>query len=115
MHTAKILALVPLLAVATAAVNGHCSGAHATGNWKEEGICISTSTCNRYHGQHIDDACPYDGDGIKCCLIGISPNTATNPCGGFSACRWLDSKGHCPSGLDLVRGKNHMFHKTRLM
>jgi len=52
-----------------AALNGHCTGSKATGEWKSDGICIKTSTCKKYKGTTKNGACPYDPDDVKCCLI----------------------------------------------
>ncbi|KAK0745686.1 hypothetical protein B0T18DRAFT_288977, partial [Schizothecium vesticola] len=72
------------------ALNGHCTGSKATGEWKKSGICIKTSTCNKYKGATKDGACPYDADNVKCCLI--------NECSGYpdglqyySSCDWTDN------------------------
>jgi hypothetical protein len=94
MRLSHVLALLPLAALTSAVSvmtpNGHCSGDKATGDWKKHGICIRDSTCtsSKYKGKHKDDACPYDADNIKCCLIGLETSYSTNPCGGSSYCTW---------------------------
>ncbi len=76
-----LVGLFPLTALA--ALNGHCSGT-ATGAYKDNGICVSTSTCSQYHGSTINGGCPSDGADIKCCLI--------DQCyGDESMCQWTNS------------------------
>ncbi|KAJ9157997.1 hypothetical protein NKR19_g3719 [Coniochaeta hoffmannii] len=75
MQFRYLVTLFPLTALAT--LNGHCSGSAATGVWKDNGICIKTSTCNSYHGQYKSGACPNDDDDVKCCIIGYYPNEET--------------------------------------
>jgi len=104
-----VLSLFPFAAIATP--NGHCTGSQATGNWGNDGICISTSTCSSYHGTYKNNACPSDSSDIKCCLIGLSPNEQ-NPCGGLSYCDWTANGcagtwktgkfSNCPSGMNPV-------------
>src|SRR5688500_4285083 len=72
MHVSIILAVLPLAALATP--NGRCTGDQATGRWKQSGICISTSNCRNRGGKTKNGACPFDGDDIKCCLIGVEPS-----------------------------------------
>ncbi|KAH8903355.1 hypothetical protein BR93DRAFT_201309 [Coniochaeta sp. PMI_546] len=86
MQLFYLISLFPLAALAT--LNGHCSGSAATGVWKDNGICIKTSTCNQYHGEYKSGACPNDPDDVKCCVIGYAPNAETNPCGKYSVCDW---------------------------
>lgn len=80
------ITLFPMAALAT--LNGHCSGSAATGVWKDNGICVKTSTCNQYKGQYKSGACPNDADDVKCCIVGFYPNEETNPCGVSSVCDW---------------------------
>jgi hypothetical protein len=82
------LAILPLAVIATP--NGRCTGDKATGFWKESGICISTSNCRNRGGKTKNDACPFDGDDIKCCLIGVEPSDV-NPCGEYSYCTWTEN------------------------
>lgn len=89
MHSFYLLALFPFSAMAT--LNGHCTGADATGDWGEYGICIYTSTCADYNGATTNGACPDDPDDIKCCLIGVGPSVSDNPCGGSSYCDWTSN------------------------
>ncbi|KAK0726288.1 hypothetical protein B0T21DRAFT_385591 [Apiosordaria backusii] len=103
MRSFYILAAFPLTAFA--AINGHCTGAEATGEWGSKGICIRTGTCNSYNGAYKSGACPFDGDDVKCCLIGRGPSSSTNPCGGASWCDWTSNScsgsrlsGYCPGG-----------------
>jgi len=103
MRATAILAVLPFVAVASASVNGHCTGAHATGDWGEYGICVSIGDCDHYGGKHTDNACPYDGDGIKCCVVGMGPDIMHDPCGGTSRCQWMNSNGKCDSGWSNVR------------
>ncbi|KAK3294134.1 uncharacterized protein B0H64DRAFT_433365 [Chaetomium fimeti] len=86
MHFSLLLAVLPLPALA--ALNGRCTGSKATGNWGEDGICISTSTCRSHGGEYKSGACPYDPENIKCCVVGVSPDGDQNPCGGLSWCTW---------------------------
>lgn len=81
-----LLPLFPLATVAT--LNGHCTGSAATGDWKEYGICIKTSTCNSYNGAYKSGACPNDPDDVKCCVIGMGDSVSVDPCGGTSYCEW---------------------------
>jgi len=80
-----------------------CTGSKATGEWKDSSICIKTSTCERYKGKTKTGACPYDLDGVKCCIIDEcsgSPEgllnhswcdwTGDSICNEFG--RWLDSE-----------------------
>ena len=71
-------------------VNGHCSGT-ATGIYRTDGICVSTSTCNSYSGSYISGGCPSDANNIKCCVIGLDP-VSVNPCGGSSYCTWTSER-----------------------
>jgi hypothetical protein len=89
MQHRYLLTILPLTAMAT--LNGHCSGAAATGVWKANGICIKTSTCDSYNGQYKSGACPNDADDVKCCIIGYYPNEETNPCGNPSVCDWTSN------------------------
>ncbi|KAK4220843.1 hypothetical protein QBC38DRAFT_449681 [Podospora fimiseda] len=87
----SILVLVTLPVAALAAINGRCYGSAATGKWKESGICVKTSTCNAYRGSYKNNACPDDAADVKCCLVGITPNAATNPCEPDSWCTWTSN------------------------
>lgn len=81
--------LLPVFPLATlAALNGHCTGSKATGDWKDYGICIKTSTCNSFKGAYKSGACPNDVDDVKCCVIGMGDSISTEPCGGASYCEW---------------------------
>jgi hypothetical protein len=87
-----------------AALNGRCTGSKATGEWKESGICIKTSTCAKYKGKTKTGACPYDPDNVKCCIIdecsgspeGLLNHSWCDWTGANSICndfgRWLDSE-----------------------
>ncbi|KAH6687777.1 hypothetical protein F5X68DRAFT_231324 [Plectosphaerella plurivora] len=97
-----VLAILPLTALA--ALNGRCTGDLATGLWKEDGICITTTNCANRGGKTKNGACPSDGDNIKCCII----DEDRNPCGVSSYCTWTSNTcfqggqrrtGFCP-GLD---------------
>ncbi|KAK4183643.1 hypothetical protein QBC35DRAFT_92459 [Podospora australis] len=103
MHSIFILAALPLTALA--AVNGRCTGSAATGNWGTHGICVTTGTCNSFAGAYKTGACPNDPDNVKCCVIGVTPAAATNPCGGASWCTWTGNScggswvsNYCPGG-----------------
>ncbi|KAK0613726.1 hypothetical protein B0T14DRAFT_569740 [Immersiella caudata] len=74
-----------------AALNGRCTGSKATGQWKEEGICIKTSTCRRYKGRTTNGACPNDPDDVKCCLIDEC-NGQPDQLGWSSWCEWTSDK-----------------------
>ncbi|CAP65955.1 uncharacterized protein PODANS_5_11480 [Podospora anserina S mat+] len=89
MHSILVLATLPLAALA--ALNGRCTGSAATGKWGESGICVRTSTCNSYGGSYKTGACPNDPSDVKCCLVGITPNAATQPCGADSWCTWTSN------------------------
>ena len=98
-------ALLSLLfsSAAYAAVNGRCSGSKAVGEYKDHGICISKSKCNSYkYGHYINNACPNDGDDIKCCVI----DGCTQGLGFTSWCDWTSHS--CPgtrfSGMLLGGG-----------
>jgi hypothetical protein len=101
MRATVILALLPFIAVVSATLNGHCAGSDT---WGEYGICVWTETCDYYGGIHTDGACPDDVDDIKCCVVGVIPDQAHNPCGGISLCEWLDGNGNCPNGLTHITG-----------
>ncbi|ROV95380.1 hypothetical protein VSDG_06069 [Cytospora chrysosperma] len=99
MHSTHILrvaiALLPLAAMATPtadldprSVNGHCGGSAATGVWLDDGICITTSTCDSFDGAYKTGACPDDATDVKCCVVGLGKSDSTNPCGGTSYCDW---------------------------
>ncbi len=76
-----LVGLFPLAAMA--AINGRCSGT-ATGAYKENGICVSTSSCASYGGTYISGGCPSDASNIKCCLI--------DQCyGDESRCQWTNN------------------------
>jgi hypothetical protein len=111
MYVSNLLALLPFVAVASATVNGHCTGQYATGTWGEDGICISTTECNDYNGQYTNNACPDDGPSIKCCVVGAYPDSAVNPCGGVSVCEWLDTNGKCPGGQNPIRSKSNLVQR----
>ena len=93
MHlTLPILLLFPLTSLA--ALNGRCTGSKATGLWKDEGICIKTSTCKKYKGSTKNGACPYDDDDVKCCLIDkCEGGSAEDGLGPKSHCDWTTTKG----------------------
>ena len=71
-------------------VNGHCSGS-ATGTYLNDGICITTSTCDAYSGKYISGGCPSDASNVKCCVIGLADSSSVNPCGGLSYCTWTSN------------------------
>ncbi|KAH7375199.1 hypothetical protein B0T11DRAFT_269870 [Plectosphaerella cucumerina] len=79
------LAVFPVAALA--ALNGRCTGDQATGLWKADGICLTTTTCSNRGGKTKDGACPNDGNNIKCCVI----NESRNPCGVSSYCTWASN------------------------
>jgi hypothetical protein len=86
--------LLLLLPVHTlAALNGRCTGSKATGQWKEDGICIRTSTCKKYKGSTKTGACPYDDDDVKCCLIDECEGGSEAGLGPSSFCSWTTDKG----------------------
>jgi hypothetical protein len=88
----KSLPLVFLLALPSlAALNGRCTGSKAKGQYKEDGICITTSTCKKYKGTTTNGACPYDSDDVKCCII---DECNGRPEGLFdhSRCTWTADK-----------------------
>ncbi|KAK0610844.1 hypothetical protein B0T14DRAFT_398363, partial [Immersiella caudata] len=101
------LLITSLALPALATLNGRCTSSKATGDWKSAGICIKTSTCERYKGRTKTGACPHDPDDVKCCLI---DECSGHPDGllyhshcewtNDSICnelgRWLDNK--CPGG-----------------
>jgi hypothetical protein len=88
MYFPILFAAFPLAVLG--ALNGRCTGDKATGFWKQSGICISTTNCADRGGKTKNDACPHDGDGIKCCLIGVEPSDV-NPCGAYSHCTWTSN------------------------
>jgi len=102
MRTSYILTLFPIATIATVMqlepriLNGHCTGSAATGVFGEDGICVSTTTCSSFHGETTTNACPSDPVSVKCCVIGLGNNGATNPCGGVSWCDW--TANGCPGG-----------------
>jgi hypothetical protein len=75
MRSFNLLALFPLAALA--AINGPCTGppdGTASGYYLTEGICLDTSDCvdtAGAAGKTINGGCPFDGNGVKCCLIGL--------------------------------------------
>lgn len=69
MYFSYLLALFPLAAVAQTQVNGQCAGV-AQGVYQQDGICITISECDSYHGSYIDNGCPGTPDDVKCCVIG---------------------------------------------
>jgi hypothetical protein len=73
MYSFYLVAFFPLAALA--AIDGHCSGA-ATGQWLQDGICEHTATCNYYKGKYMTGGCPNDPDDVKCCLVGLGPDTS---------------------------------------
>jgi hypothetical protein len=87
------LAIVVLLPLGSlAALNGRCTGSKATGEWKDRGICVKTSSCKKYKGRTTNGACPYDDDDVKCCLVdscGPIPDTYLGP---YSGCQWTSSQ-----------------------
>ncbi|KAK0749007.1 hypothetical protein B0T18DRAFT_427205 [Schizothecium vesticola] len=86
--------LLLLLPVHTlAALNGRCTGSKATGQWKDDGICIKTSTCKKYKGSTKTGACPYDDDDVKCCLIDKCEGGPEEGLGPHSFCSWTTDKG----------------------
>lgn len=116
MHSTHIvrvaIALLPLAAMATPtadldarSINGHCGGSAATGVWLDDGICITTSTCDSFDGAYKTGACPDDAADVKCCVVGLGRSDSTNPCGGTSYCDWTANgcsgtwkSGYCPGG-----------------
>ncbi|KAM0275744.1 hypothetical protein ACHAQH_007462 [Verticillium albo-atrum] len=120
MHILYLLALLPVSALA--AVNGRCTGSKATGYWKDSGICISTTNCKNRGGVTKDDACPGDGDNIKCCLIGAGKSDVS-PCGLYSHCTWTSEgcAGQWYSGKSMswkrwfrAPDQNHLANTTQI-
>jgi hypothetical protein len=57
--------------------------------WGTRGICIDKGVCKDRGGVTTDNACPNDGNSIKCCVIeGCVTSTAR------SWCQWTDD--NCP-------------------
>lgn len=91
MHfLALALAVFPVAALA--ALNGRCTGDLATGAWRTDGICITTSNCSGRGGKTKNGACPSDPENVKCCII----DEDKNPCGQWSYCTWTSNT--CFSG-----------------
>jgi hypothetical protein len=80
----SILCLVlASLPTALAALNGRCSGT-ATGAYRNQGICVKTSTCSSHGGSYISGGCPNDPADVKCCVI--------YECyGDESMCQWTNT------------------------
>jgi hypothetical protein len=75
--------------VAHAALNGRCvHGSDAEFN--NYGICVKTSTCDRYNGRTKNNLCPYDGDDVKCCVVEMCGDCGERGC---SYCQW--TSGGC--------------------
>lgn len=91
--TTTILLLLPLPLPSLAALNGRCTGSKATGQWKDDGICIKTSTCKKYKGSTKSGACPFDDDDVKCCLIDKCEGGPEEGLGPKSWCSWTTDKG----------------------
>lgn len=93
LPTAILLLLLLLPLPSLAALNGRCTGSKATGQWKDDGICIRTSTCKKYKGSTKNGACPFDDDDVKCCLVDKCEGGPEEGLGPKSFCSWTTDKG----------------------
>jgi len=107
-----LLPLLLLLPATLAALNGRCTGSKATGQYKESGICINTSTCKKYKGTTKDGACPYDPDDVKCCLIDNCAPSPDGDLGPHSYCEWTSDKDSICNQFGVWF--NSMFPQTNL-
>ncbi|KAJ3035160.1 hypothetical protein HDV00_004282 [Rhizophlyctis rosea] len=78
-----VATLLLFTASASASVGGRCVDV-------TDGVCADKSKCTGTYTWYVNDACPYDGNNIKCCL--------RNFCGpkGDGICKFT-SDG-CPGG-----------------
>lgn len=111
MRALSLLIVFPL--AAQAALNGRCTGSQATGDWREHGICITTSTCASFGGYNKRGACPNDPDNVRCCIVGTADDWANDPCGGNpgSWCDWTSNScsGTRVSGMSDPLSLGHYF------
>jgi len=96
MHfrTKLVLTLLVTLPSTLAIVNGDCTG--------RTGVCVSTSTCNKYGGTYYNNKCPNDPNDIKCCdNIPCSSGGQQGKCMKTSQCNGKTVAGLCPGNNDF--------------
>ena len=93
LHLVAGIVSVGLLRGVSGKLNGHCKNELGVGSIDWSGICVHTSTCDKFGGVYWSGSCPDDPNDVKCCFVNTcDPNNEV----GYSYCEWTNHA--CPLG-----------------
>ncbi|EON66145.1 hypothetical protein W97_05388 [Coniosporium apollinis CBS 100218] len=96
-----LLTLTSSLGAVEAAINGRCTNP-STGGQYQYGVCVRIADCQADGGYTLNNWCPYDGNGVKCCIkSNCHPTRNDDVCAFTSECSRRGGQtlnNQCPGG-----------------